>query len=219
MQVKGLVLGALETNCWIVGDESGGPAVVIDPADKAQAVLEAVGSRAVAAIVLTHGHFDHVGAVRDLVALTGAPLAMHEGDALNVVSPEGNGAALFGFDQSAPAPTLLLADGDTFAAGAVEFEVLHTPGHTPGGICLLARETGGEAHLFSGDTLFAGSVGRTDFPGGDARELARSIAVRLAPLDPATSVHPGHGPDTTIERESRVNFFWPRSAPGFGQGD
>ncbi len=212
MQVTGLVLGALETNCWIVGDDCGGPAVVIDPADKAQAVLEAVGSRGVAAIVLTHGHFDHVGAVSDLVALTGAPLAMHEGDSLSVVSSAGNGAALFGFEMSAPAPTWLLADGDIFEAGEVELEVLHTPGHTPGGICLLARDASGETHLFSGDTLFAGSVGRTDFPGGDARALARSIAVKLAPLDPQTRVHPGHGPDTTIERESRVNFFWPRSA-------
>lgn len=209
MQIKRLVLGPLETNCWVVGDDSDGPVVVIDPAAEPHAVLEAVGSRRVASIVLTHGHFDHLGAVDELIALTGAPFAMHELDARNVTSAEGTGGALFGFDVSAPAPSRLLSDGDQYSEGGVEFRVMHTPGHTPGGICLLANDGTDEGHLFSGDTLFAGSVGRTDFPGGDARELAASIAL-LAPLDPATAVHPGHGPDTTIGRESRVNFFWPR---------
>lgn len=211
MQITRLVLGPLETNCWVVGDDDDGPVVVIDPADEPRVVLEAVGQRKVASIVLTHGHFDHLGAVRNLVEVTGAPFAMHELDACNVTSAEGTGGALFGFDVCAPAPSWLLADGDEFQAGEVGFRVLHTPGHTPGGICILARDASGEDHLFSGDTLFAGSVGRTDFPGGDARQLARSIADSLVALQPTTAVHPGHGPDTTIGRESRVNLFWPRS--------
>jgi hydroxyacylglutathione hydrolase len=212
MRVSRLGLGPLETNCWIFGDDADGPVVVVDPAGDAQAVLNAVNGRAVEAIVLTHGHFDHLGAVGELVERTGARFAMHTDDAASVTSAEGNGGALFGFDVSAPAPTWLLADGDTFAVGAVRVCVLHTPGHTPGGICLLAEDGAGLPHLFSGDTLFAGSVGRTDFPGGDARALARSIAESLAPLDPEVIVHPGHGPDTTIGREARTNFFWPRAA-------
>jgi hydroxyacylglutathione hydrolase len=201
MRIARLVLGPLETNCWVVGDDDGGPVVVIDPAAEPQAVIEAAGGRRIELIVLTHG----------LVDETGAALAIHELDAGAVTTAEGNGGALFGFDVSAPAPSRILSDGEVFSVGGVEFRVLHTPGHTPGGICLLASDEGVDAHLFSGDTLFAGSVGRTDFPGGDARSLARSIAEGLAPLDPRTKVHPGHGPDTTIEREARVNFFWPRS--------
>lgn len=210
MRVDGLALGALETNCWIVSDEAGGPAIVIDPADDAEAILRCLGERALSLIVLTHAHFDHVGAAGDLVATTGAPLAAHASDAADLTSAEGTGGALFGFEVSAPAADRLLADGERFSAGELECEVLHTPGHTPGGISLLVTDGTSPAHLFSGDTLFAGSVGRTDFRGGDARTLSRSIAEKIAPLAPDTIVHPGHGPDTTIGREARVNFFWPR---------
>jgi hydroxyacylglutathione hydrolase len=210
MHVTRLVLGPLDTNCWVVGDDLAGPVVVIDPAEDADAILATAGERPVAMIVLTHGHFDHIGAVRDLVARTAAPLAAHELDAARVTTAEGAGGVQFGFDITSPSPTVLLADGEHISAGELDVEVLHTPGHTPGGICLLVREGSQPAQLFSGDTLFAGSVGRTDFPGGDARALSRSIAEKLAPLPLETIVHPGHGPDTTIERERRVNFFWPR---------
>ncbi len=210
MRTTRLVLGELDTNCWIVSDDSDGPAIIIDPADDAEAILDAVGERIVAMIALTHGHFDHIGAARALVERTGAPLAAHELDGASVTTAEGSGGARFGFTTTAPEPTVLLADGECFSAGKLGFTVLHTPGHTPGGICLLAEDGTGPAQLFSGDTLFAGSVGRTDFPGGDARALARSIAEKLATLPADTVVHPGHGADTTIERERRVNFFWPR---------
>ena len=212
MFVVGLPLGALETNCWVVADDAGGPAVVVDPADDAPAILEAVGNRAVSAIVLTHKHFDHIGAVRELVAATGAPLLIHAADAAGLSDPQTTGGAQFGFMHTAPSPDRELADGDVLTAGQLRLTVLHTPGHTPGGICLLAEDLSeGGPHLFSGDTLFAGSVGRTDFPGGDARALSSSIARKLADLPAETIVHPGHGPDTTIGRERRLNPFFPRA--------
>jgi len=211
MQVTRLVLGALETNCWIVGDDVGGPRAVIDPGDQAPRILEALAGGPVAYVVLTHAHFDHIGAVADLVTATGARLAAHVDDAGSLASAETTGGAAFGFDHTAPAPDILLSDGDTLEVGGLTLTILHTPGHTPGGMCLLATDGTGAAHLFSGDTLFSGSVGRTDFQGGDSRALSRSIAQQLAPLDASTIVHPGHGPDTTIARESRLNPFWPRA--------
>lgn len=208
-EVTRLVLGELDTNCWIVSDGAGGPLVVIDPAAEPERVLAAVAGRPVAAVVLTHGHFDHLGAVSELVAATGAPLLVEAEDAEAITSADTNGGSVFGFDFAAPAPDRLLSDGDVIDAGALSLSVWATPGHTPGSISLLAAGDGGGEHLFSGDTLFAGSVGRTDFPGGDARTLRSSIAL-LASLPSSTVVHPGHGPDTTIGHESRHNYFWPR---------
>ena len=211
MRVDRLPLGALETNCWIVGDDSGGPVVIIDPGDAAARIMSAVGERDVALVLLTHGHFDHLGAVREVLDATGAPFAVHELDAANVTSAIGTGGASMGFSATAPEPDKRLRDGDSIVAGMVRLRVLHTPGHTPGGICLLATDSrDGAQHLFSGDTLFRGSVGRTDFPGGDSRALAASIAHKLAALSDDTIVHPGHGGDTTIGREHRLNPFWPR---------
>jgi hydroxyacylglutathione hydrolase len=210
--VRRLVLGPLDTNCWVVADDRGGPAVIIDPADDAPAILAAVDTRGVAAIVLTHGHFDHIGAVRPLIASTGAPLMVHADDADALSDATTTGGALFGFPHTAPAPDRILVDGDVIEAGEVRLTVLHTPGHTPGGICLFAEDSSGQTpHLFSGDTVFAGSVGRTDFPGGDGRALSRSIAKKVAVLPPETHVHPGHGPDSTAGREVRLNPFFPRS--------
>jgi glyoxylase-like metal-dependent hydrolase (beta-lactamase superfamily II) len=209
LEVTRLVLGELDTNCWIVSDGAGGPLVVIDPAAEPERVLAAVDGRPVAAIVLTHGHFDHIGAVSELVRATGAPLMAHTADAAAVTSADGNGGAEFGFDVTAPAPDRLLEDGDVIEAGRLSLTVWATPGHTPGSIGLLAGSPEGPEHLFSGDTLFAGSVGRTDLSGGDARAMRGSIAL-LASLPSSTVVHPGHGPDTTIGHESRHNYFWPR---------
>jgi glyoxylase-like metal-dependent hydrolase (beta-lactamase superfamily II) len=122
-----------------------------------------------------------------------------------MMTSSGNGGALFGFTETAPGADRTVQDGDTIAAGGVELDVIHTPGHTPGSICLL-----GGGVLLSGDTLFAGSIGRTDFPGGDMASMRRSI-VRLASLPDETRVCPGHGPETTIGRERRVNPFFPRA--------
>jgi glyoxylase-like metal-dependent hydrolase (beta-lactamase superfamily II) len=179
-------------------------------------VLEAaLAGRSVDGVVLTHGHFDHLGAVGELVEGTKAPLMVHVEDAHRITSDEshGTGGSLFGFPgHVAPEADRLLADGDVVEAAGLSFKVIHTPGHTAGGVSLLVEDPdGGPAHLFSGDTLFAGSVGRTDFPGGDGRTLSHTIAARLAPLPVDTVVHPGHGPDTTIGHEARMNPFWPRA--------
>jgi glyoxylase-like metal-dependent hydrolase (beta-lactamase superfamily II) len=210
MRVTRLVLGALDTNCWLVSDDEGGPTVVIDPASDDRRVLAAIGEAKVAAVVLTHGHFDHLGAVGAVLTATGAPLLVHTADAASITDAAANGGAQFGFDAVAPAADRLLADGDRLDAGAITLAVWATPGHTPGSICLLASPTQGPEHLFSGDTLFAGSVGRTDFAGGSARAMRASIEV-LSSLPETTVVHPGHGPDTTIGHESRTNYFWPRA--------
>lgn len=205
-----LVLGELNTNCWLVSDDAAGPIVVVDPASDAEEILATIGERHVAAVVLTHGHFDHLGAVREIVRATGAPLAVHASDAGGITTAEGNGAAFFGHgDLSSPPADRMLTDGDVIEAGALTLRVIHTPGHTPGSICLFADVEGGP-HLMSGDTLFSGTVGRTDFRGGDAAAMRSSIA-KLAALPLATLVHPGHGPDTSLARESRVNVFWPRA--------
>ncbi len=208
MRIEHHVLGDLQTNCWLVQDDAGGPLVVIDPAAEPARLLAALQGRDVSSIVLTHGHFDHLGAAAALIEVTGAPLLVHESDAARLSSPaaDGTGAAVFGRSDVAPAPDETLSDGDSVTAGDLVLKVLHTPGHTQGGISLLS-----EGHLFSGDTLFAGSVGRTDFPGGDPAALRHSIAVKLAPLPDDTVVHPGHGPETTIGRERRLNPFFPRA--------
>jgi glyoxylase-like metal-dependent hydrolase (beta-lactamase superfamily II) len=207
MNVQRLVLGELDTNAWLVDDGDGGPLIVIDPAGDAAELLAAIAERPVAAVVLTHGHFDHLGAAEAVVHLTSAPLMVHAADADAITTAVGTGAAMFGYTHAAPEADRLLADGDVVEAGGVSLIVIHTPGHTPGSISLLASEAG---ELFSGDTLFAGSIGRTDFPGGDHAAMIRSLA-RLATLPAETRVHPGHGPDTTIGREERVNPFWPRA--------
>ena len=201
------MLGELDTNCWLVSDGAGGPLLVIDPAGDATDLIAAVADRPVVAVVLTHGHFDHIGAAREILAATGAPLLVHEADAEAILTPEGAGGAMFGFDTSAPPADRVLSDGDVVEVGALRLAVLHTPGHTPGSICLYSAADG---ELFCGDTLFAGSVGRTDLAGGDPRLMRDSIA-RLAMLQGETRAHPGHGPDTTIEREQRVNPFFPRA--------
>ena len=190
MIIRQLELGHMDNFCYLVGCEKTRKAMMIDPgADVERIMAEAEKERLVIeTIVNTHGHADHTAGSAKLKALTGAHIIMHALDAAAV--PE--------------ADVRLTGDQD-LPLGAIRFKVIHTPGHTPGGICLYAAP-----HLFTGDTMFVGGVGRTDFPGGDPRALARSIAVRLAPLPASTLVHPGHGPDTTIGREQRVNPFWPR---------
>ena len=152
-------------------------------------------------IVCTHAHFDHVGAVRRLKEKTGAPVMIHKGDFEIYMRADKQGV-LWGFQiEQPPAPDMYVVEGDEVAVGRFRLKVLHTPGHSPGGICLY-----GEGVIFTGDTIFAGSVGRTDFPGGSMTELKKSFA-RIIALPPETRIFPGHGPLTTVKNEKEDNFF------------
>jgi glyoxylase-like metal-dependent hydrolase (beta-lactamase superfamily II) len=201
MIIKTLPVGQLEANCYLVADEETNNAMLIDPGDEPDRVLEMAGGLDVQYIVLTHGHFDHAGAVKELKEATDAVLALHEAERETYQSVAEQGF-LWGFElDSLPAPDVLLREGDEISLGGLAFMVIHTPGHSPGGICLY-----GEGTAFTGDTLFAGSVGRTDLPGGDIGQLGESFR-KLMSLPDDTVVFSGHGPATTIGRERLHNMF------------
>ena len=204
MQVDTIVVGPLQVNCYLVACEATRRALVIDPGADGERILAALKAAGLTleTIVNTHGHFDHIGANRMLVERTGAQLLLHGGD-LPLLRNARQHAAMFGLSADpSPDPDRLLEEGDEVAVGELRLAVLHTPGHSPGGICLH-----GGNHLFVGDTLFAGSVGRTDLPGGDHEQLIAMIRSKLLPLPETTIVHPGHGPDTDLGREKRHNPF------------
>ncbi len=204
MLIQTLPVGPLQVNCFIVACEETKEAMVVDPGDDGAQILAALKAANLQPrlIVNTHGHFDHIGANKFLVEKTGAELLIHAQDVpLLQRAPEH--AAVYGLTAvPSPEPTRVLQDGDVMEFGKLRFEVIHTPGHSPGGICLH-----GPGHVFTGDSLFAGSIGRTDLPGGSHETLVRGVRSRLMVLPEETVVHPGHGPDTTIGREKVSNPF------------
>lgn len=208
VHVETLVVGPLGCNCSIVADVDAKRAIVIDPGgdyDAIRARLDALGV-AVDAIVHTHTHFDHVGCTAELQRASGAAASIHEGDRfLYDILPLQ--AEMFGVE--APERAEMddgLVDGRTLRAGAIELAVLHTPGHTPGS-CSFVANHGGRTVLVAGDTLFRGSIGRTDLPGGDAEAIVRSIRDKLLTLPDDATVVTGHGPSTTIGHERARNPF------------
>lgn len=202
--VHQLSVGPLQVNCFLVACAKSRDAMVIDPGEEGDRILRLAEREglSISKVVNTHGHFDHIGANQRLVEATGAELMLHAAD-LPLLQNARQHAGVYGLTVAAsPAPDRLLAQGDTFKVGAHDFSVLHVPGHSPGGICLH-----GDGHLFVGDVLFAGSIGRTDLPGGDYDQLVTGVRQRLFVLSDETIVHPGHGPDTTIGEERQHNPF------------
>ena len=201
-----IVVGPLGVNCSILGCEESGQGVVVDPGDDAESILAQVQQRglAISAIINTHGHFDHVGVNRRLTQATGAPLYIHQADA-PMLERVAKTAAMYGLPgENSPQPDHLLEDGMLIEFGTHRLQVIHTPGHTPGGCCLYLEA---EGKLIAGDTLFADGVGRTDLPGGSHQQLVESIKSRLFILPDQVQVYPGHGPTTTIGHEKRHNPY------------
>ena len=201
MIIKSIVVGQFGSNCYIVGSDSGREGIIIDPGDEADKILDAVKASGldIKMIVITHGHIDHVSAVKEVKEATGAEVAIHADDAGFL--QDGRAALFFDISYPVSPPDRLLKGGDSIDVGGLHFEVIHTPGHSPGGICLL-----GEGVLFSGDTLFNFGIGRYDFPGSSGSQLAESLR-QLMTLPDEVIVYPGHGPDTTIGAERRGNPF------------
>jgi glyoxylase-like metal-dependent hydrolase (beta-lactamase superfamily II) len=203
--VKQLPVGPVQTNCYVVGCEETGEGVIIDPGDEAGRILAEVKAAGLTIkyVLNTHAHFDHILANAPVVEATGAPLAIHPLD-LPLLREKG-GAALFGIDAPAsPEPDIELAEGQTLSFGNYTFQVLFTPGHTPGHVSFYEANAG---VIFDGDVLFAGSIGRTDLPGGDYETLMHSIQEKLMILPDETIVYSGHSEPTTIGVERVSNPF------------
>lgn len=201
-----LVVGQLGVNCFILADPATKEGVVVDPGDEAGAILALIRAKGIRVkyILNTHGHFDHVGGNRQLVAETGATLMIHRGDE-PFLSRASRSATMYGLmAEDSPAPAAYLEDGQAISFGGIELRVIHTPGHSPGGSCFFLPA---ERMLISGDTLFAESIGRTDLTGGSQEQLVRSITTKLLVLPDDTRVYPGHGPATTIGHERRHNPY------------
>ncbi len=187
--LRKLAVGPYQANCYILGCNTTREGLVIDPGGDVPRIMREVSKAGLTIryILLTHGHFDHTGGVGELKNITGAPVWIHPLDARGTnVQPDGD-----------------LSDGQEIRLGTYSISVIHTPGHSPGGVCFHAPGV-----VFTGDTLFAGSIGRTDFPGGSQDELIRGVVNKIFPLGDDLRVYPGHGPASTIGRERMYNPFF-----------
>lgn len=201
--------GPFECNCTILACADTKDAVVIDPGGEVERIAEIVAhyDLAVRAIVHTHAHLDHIYCTRDVKTAHGGEICLHQGDAF-LYDGIAMQAAMFGWKVRPTLPVeRWIEHGDTIALGKRTLEVIHTPGHTPGSVCFEVHDPDAGRLVFAGDTLFRGSVGRTDLPGGNTRQLAESIKTRLYTRDLDALVVPGHGPTTTLGDEARKNPF------------
>ncbi len=198
INIEKIHVGIYETNCYIVYD--GSDAFIVDPGSEAGKIKKVIELRGlnVEFILLTHGHADHIGAVNDF----DVPVYVHSSDFEALYDPELNLSKFLGFDIIVERKAEIVCSGSTLNFAGKEINVIHTPGHTPGSTSYLFGN-----YLFSGDTLFKGTVGRTDFPGGDARLIVKSIKEKILPLGDEVAVLPGHGDNTTIGGEKRKNIF------------
>lgn len=190
MKIKTLVLGDYQVNTYLLSDEDGN-CVIVDPGYEAERILRTADGLTIRAIFLTHGHFDHVGAVRPIALETGCKVYIHAGEA----------ALPLMMTRECIHYTDIYEDGDVIEIGSMRFTILHTPGHSPGSVCLRSENV-----LFSGDTLFLGSCGRTDFPACSPGDMRKSLN-RLAAIRENLTVYPGHGPSTTLDHERKFNPY------------
>ena len=205
MILMGLEISSMGVNCYFVGCEETREVAVIDPGGNARAILNMLKENDLKAVYIinTHGHIDHIGANKGVKDATGAQILIHEADAKMLVNSASNLSFLMGSGVTSPAADRLLKDGDKIKIGnTVELDVIHTPGHSPGGVCLKTDDI-----IFVGDTLFQGSIGRTDFPGGSYNQLIQNIKNKLLCYDDDVIAYPGHGPATTIGFERKHNPF------------
>ena len=204
---KALTVGLLEVNCYILGDEETKEAVVIDPGGDEDAILEVLNRNKfqLKLIIDTHGHFDHVDANQPLKDATGAKIAIHVADAQMLDKPSSEAMFFTGNRLRLSQADILLNENDILTFGKYRLKVLHTPGHTPGGISLVLED---HPYVYVGDLLFAGSIGRTDFPGGNYDALINGVRTKIFPLGDNYTVYPGHGPVTTVGQERKYNPFF-----------
>lgn len=203
MILETIVVGMLQVNCYIIGDNATGKGILIDPGDEADRIMEHVvrSGLKIGQMICTHGHFDHIGALGELRDALGTKIVLHKDEKI-VYQRSYEVARGWGLDaEPQPEPDLFIEEGYTIDLGTLSIRVIHTPGHSPGGICLV-----GSDFVITGDTLFAGSIGRTDFPGSDYRAMGASFR-RLMGLKDHFKVLPGHGPSSTIGYESSYNPF------------
>ncbi len=204
MNIETIVVGPFEVNCYLVWEKEDGAGVIIDPGDEDELIAERIAKNdiTVKAILLTHGHGDHIAAVEPLKKKYNVPLYIGAGDEELLASPSANVSAMFGHEIVCPPAEHVVSDGDVVKAGSLTFTVFATPGHTRGGICYF-----GGNNLFCGDTLFNGSIGRTDLPGGNLEQLLKSIETNILTLPDEIKCYPGHGPLTTVGNERKFNPF------------
>ena len=204
MKIKTFVQGPFATNCYLLISEHSPEAIAIDPADKDPTFIRFILDQnlKLKTILFTHGHLDHVSGAGDLKRHFNAPIAIHRAD-VALLSSAPTMARYFGLPEpEVPVPDVFLEENQVISLSEISLKVIHTPGHTPGGVCFLSDEG-----VFVGDTLFAGSIGRTDLPGGNYEQLIQSIHSKLLILDEELPLYPGHGPPTVLRVEKFTNPF------------
>ena len=205
IEITMLTVGPVGTNCYIVNKKGSDSCVVIDPGDEAEKIASYVNKKGLKneAILLTHGHFDHIMGVTELASLVGGKVYAYEGEKELLMDCRLNASTMIGCAVGLE-PEILVRDGQTLEIADMKFQIIHTPGHTIGGCCYYMKE---EKLLFSGDTIFMESVGRTDLPTGNGRQLIDTIREKIFTLPPEVQIYPGHGPETSVAYEKENNPF------------